>query len=125
MMTQGRAAPGRGQPASVVDFTQRRIERALRERARYRYVSPRVLRDADGFRIESPCCSRNVDPGGGVIDIARLARPRRALEPVRPRSCSAPLVVAVRKRRSRPAAGAAVRRRRARVLAVTHDGERR
>ncbi|HDR9189974.1 DUF3024 domain-containing protein [Burkholderia vietnamiensis] len=74
MMTQGRAAPGRGQPASVVDFTQRRIERALRERARYRYVSPRVLRDADGFRIESPCCSRNVDPGGGVIDIARLAR---------------------------------------------------
>lgn len=56
----------------VVDLTLRRIERALRERARYRYVSPRVLPDGDGFRIESPCCSRNVDPKGGVIDIARL-----------------------------------------------------
>ncbi|CAN0620927.1 conserved protein of unknown function [Burkholderia multivorans] len=59
--------------AAVVDLTLRRIERALRRRARYRYVSPRVVRDADGFRIESPCCSRNVDPAGGVIDIARLA----------------------------------------------------
>lgn len=58
--------------ARIVDFTQRQIERALRERARYRYVRPRVLRERDGYRIESPCCSRNVDPQGGLIDIARL-----------------------------------------------------
>ncbi|TDV15752.1 DUF3024 domain-containing protein [Paraburkholderia caballeronis] len=58
----------------VADFTQHRIERALRDRVRYRYVRPRVERQPDGYRIESPCCSRNVDPDGGVIDIARLAR---------------------------------------------------
>ena len=58
----------------VADFTQHRIERALRERARYRYVCPRVERTPDGYRIESPCCSRNVDPAGGVIDIAWLAQ---------------------------------------------------
>lgn len=60
--------------ARVADFTLRRLERALRERTRYRYVRPRVLRDEAGWRIESPCCSRNVDPQGGVIDIARLTR---------------------------------------------------
>lgn len=51
---------------------QHRLERALRQRVRYRYVQPRVLREGAGLRIESPCCSRNVDPGGGVIDIALL-----------------------------------------------------
>lgn len=56
----------------VADFLLHRLERALRERARYRYVRPRVLRDGPGYRIESPCCSRNVDADGGVIDIARL-----------------------------------------------------
>lgn len=56
----------------VADLTLRRVERALRERTRYRYVRPRVLRDETGWCIESPCCSRNVDPGGGVIAIARL-----------------------------------------------------
>lgn len=56
----------------VLDFMQRRLERALRQRVRYRYVRPRVLREGDGFRVESPCCSRNVDPDGGVIDIALL-----------------------------------------------------
>ena len=65
-------------PAATVkvrDLIQHRLERALRERVRYRYVRPRVLREAGGFRIESPCCSRNVDPSGGTIDIALLVPP--------------------------------------------------
>jgi hypothetical protein len=54
------------------DIDRKRIERALAARKRYRYVSPEV-RPADmGYAIQSPCCSRNVDPDGGVIDIARL-----------------------------------------------------
>ncbi|QXE07222.1 hypothetical protein BJG93_35930 [Paraburkholderia sprentiae WSM5005] len=57
-----------------LDLTQRQIEQALRERTRYRYVQPRVLRDGQGFRVESPCCSRNVDANGGMIDIAWLTR---------------------------------------------------
>jgi hypothetical protein len=57
-----------------VDFIRIRIERALAQRARYRYVQPKVLREERGFRIESPCCSRNVDASGGVIDIALLTR---------------------------------------------------
>jgi hypothetical protein len=70
------AVPPPRVPASsggrVLDLVQRRLERALRERVRYRYVRPRVLREGAGYRIESPCCSRNVDPDGGVIDIALL-----------------------------------------------------
>lgn len=62
-------APRRG---PVSDLTLHRMQRALRERLRYRYVQPVVLREGDGFRIQSPCCSRNVDPDGGVIDIALL-----------------------------------------------------
>lgn len=58
--------------AQVVDLTVRRMERALRERVRYRYVQPSVLREGDSFRIQSPCCSRNIDPSGGLIDIALL-----------------------------------------------------
>jgi hypothetical protein len=50
----------------------RRIRRALESRRRYRYVEPRVVGIAGGYRIESPCCSRNIDPAGGMIDIARL-----------------------------------------------------
>ena len=50
----------------------RRIERAIDKRKRYRYVSPEVLPETDGYVIQSPCCSRNVDPDGGLIDIARL-----------------------------------------------------
>ncbi|ABM36895.1 DUF3024 domain-containing protein [Polaromonas naphthalenivorans] len=65
------AAPAGGGP--VADFMQHRVEKALRERVRYRYVQPLVLREGDSFRIQSPCCSRNVDPSGGVIDIALLA----------------------------------------------------
>jgi len=52
---------------------RKRIERKLEKRARYRYVHPKVIADDGGYRIECPCCSRNVDHEGGVIDIARLA----------------------------------------------------
>lgn len=61
----------------VPDLIQRRLERALRRRARYRYVQPRVLREGDAYRVESRCCSRNVDPQGGVIDIALLTPTER------------------------------------------------
>ena len=54
------------------DVDRKRIERALAARLRYRYVSPEVLGAEGGYRIESPCCSRNVDQSGGTIDIARL-----------------------------------------------------
>ena len=36
------------------------------------YVSPDVKPVAGGYLVESPCCSRNIDAGGGVIDIALL-----------------------------------------------------
>ncbi len=52
------------------DLDRKRIERALQKRKRYRYVSPRVAPVSDGYRIESPCCSRNIDPEGGIIDVA-------------------------------------------------------
>ena len=76
------AAPRRGSlhTGGLFDLTLRQIERALRERTRYRYVSPRVLREGQGFRIESPCCSRNVDTTGGVIDIAWLTRDEDGVE---------------------------------------------
>lgn len=78
-MTPARASGARErgggpQRGRLLDFTQYRIEQALRQRTRYRYVEPRVLPEAQGFRIESPCCSRNVDPAGGLIDIAWLVR---------------------------------------------------
>ena len=50
----------------------KRIERALRARKRYRYVLPKVLAVAGGYRIESPCCSRNIDADGGIIDVALI-----------------------------------------------------
>lgn len=73
----GRATASRGQQpgaplASVHSLQQARIQRALRDRVRYRYVKPAVHPEGTGWRIESPCCSRNVDPDGGVIDIALL-----------------------------------------------------
>ncbi len=46
--------------------------RALAARSRYRYVEPQVLDAEEGYRIVSPCCSRNVDPDGGLIDVALL-----------------------------------------------------
>jgi hypothetical protein len=56
----------------VGNLTLHRLERALRERVRYRYVRPEVLQEGEAFRIQSPNCSRNVDKNGGVIDIALL-----------------------------------------------------
>ncbi len=50
----------------------KRIQRALAGRERYRYVAPSVHPVHNGYRVESPCCSRNVDREGGVIDIAQL-----------------------------------------------------
>jgi len=60
------------EPSQPNDLDFRRIERSLQKRQRYRYVSPVVLRTAGGYKIQSPCCSRNIDPDGGVIDIALL-----------------------------------------------------
>lgn len=54
------------------DVDRKRIERALACRERYRYVSPSVRAVTGGYRIESACCSRNIDPTGGVVDIALL-----------------------------------------------------
>jgi hypothetical protein len=54
------------------DLDRKRIERSLKRRKRYRYVSPDVTVVTNGYRIESPCCSRNIDPDGGVIDVALL-----------------------------------------------------
>jgi len=54
------------------DLDLRRIQKALRQRARYRYVRPSIERAPDGYRIVSPCCSRNIDAAGGTIDIAWL-----------------------------------------------------
>jgi hypothetical protein len=58
--------------ARVHDFTARRIERALARRQRYRYVLPVVTAEGGAWVVSSPCCSRNVDPEGGEIPIARL-----------------------------------------------------
>lgn len=54
------------------DVDRKRIERLLKQRKRYRYVAPEVSAAAGGYRVRSPCCSRNVDSSGGMIDIARL-----------------------------------------------------
>jgi len=54
------------------DLDRKRIERALKSRKRYRYVTPSVLTAVGGYRIESPCCSRNIDAKGGVVDVALL-----------------------------------------------------
>ena len=59
-------------PAHPNELDCRRIERALRSRQRYRYVSPNVAGVAGGYLIQSPCCSRNIDAEGGVIEIALL-----------------------------------------------------
>lgn len=54
------------------EVDQRRIERALASRRRYKYVQPRVQPTAQGYEIFSPNCSRNISPEGGEIPIARL-----------------------------------------------------
>ncbi|MGV8891571.1 MAG: DUF3024 domain-containing protein [Burkholderiaceae bacterium] len=50
----------------------RRIVRRLETRVRYRYVAPLVHACERGYRIVSPCCSRNIDATGGIIDIAQI-----------------------------------------------------
>ena len=59
-------------PAHPNDLDRKRIERAIKARKRYRYVTPRVLGTEGGYRIESACCSRNIDPDGGIVDIALM-----------------------------------------------------
>ena len=54
------------------EFDLRRITRLLAQRVRYRYVQPEVQAIVGGYQIVSPCCSRNIDASGGMIDIARL-----------------------------------------------------
>lgn len=67
-----RTLPPDAVEAQVVGFMLPFIERALKDRVRYRYVQPVVRQEGESFRIQAPCCSRNVDPEGGVIDIALL-----------------------------------------------------
>lgn len=59
-------------PAHPNELDLHRIERALRDRKRYRYVTPKVVAAEDGYLVRSPCCSRTVDPEGGEIDVAWL-----------------------------------------------------
>ena len=54
------------------ELDKRRIERSLKTRRRYRYVEPTVHPVPNGYRIESACCSRNIDPDGGIVDIALM-----------------------------------------------------
>jgi len=66
------AAPNSGFVPAPNAFDRKQVERAIRERVRYRYVTPSLKVVEGGFRIESPCCSRRIDPEGGVVDIAML-----------------------------------------------------
>ncbi|CCE00770.1 DUF3024 domain-containing protein [Bradyrhizobium sp. STM 3809] len=59
-------------PAHPNELDRKRIERALKSRRRYRYVEPTVSPVDDGYQVRSPCCSRNIDKDGGVIDVALL-----------------------------------------------------
>lgn len=63
---------GAGNRIELSVFEKKQIERAISRRARYRYVKPTVRATPDGVLVESPCCSRKVEPGGGVVDIALL-----------------------------------------------------
>lgn len=54
------------------EFNRRHIERSLDARKRYKYVSPSVRSVKNGYLIVSPCCSRNIDKDGGIIDVALL-----------------------------------------------------
>lgn len=61
-----------GQVRQPNELDLRRIVRLLKKRARYLYVSPQVEPFENGYRIQSPCCSRKIDATGGMVDIARL-----------------------------------------------------
>lgn len=54
------------------EFDLRRIRHMLEQRVRYRYVTPVVQPIPGGYLVVSPCCSRNIDSSGGIIDIARI-----------------------------------------------------
>lgn len=54
------------------EFDRKRIQLAVAARKRYRFVKAAVRPAEGGFRIESPCCSRRVDPNGGMVNIALL-----------------------------------------------------
>lgn len=57
---------------TVLHAELQHIVQALAGRSRYRYVQPLVQREGAGWKIVSPNCSRQVDPDGGLIDIAWL-----------------------------------------------------
>jgi Protein of unknown function (DUF3024) len=67
-----------GLAAHPNEFDRKRIERAIRSRKRYRYVRPKVAAVTGGYLIESPCCSRNIDPEGGTIDVALIHHDARS-----------------------------------------------
>jgi hypothetical protein len=52
------------------EVDRKRIERAIEKRKRYRYVHPSVQPIANGYCVRSPCCSRNIDADGGMVDVA-------------------------------------------------------
>ncbi|WP_407185426.1 DUF3024 domain-containing protein [Bradyrhizobium centrosematis] len=54
------------------ELDRKRIERGLCARKRYLYVSPSVRPVRGGYLIESPCCSRNVDKNGALVDVALI-----------------------------------------------------
>lgn len=56
------------------ELVRRRVMRAIKQRRRYRYAKPTVQTVEAAWLISSPCCSRNIDPEGGVIAIARIER---------------------------------------------------
>ncbi|MEI2384410.1 hypothetical protein [Breoghania sp. JC706] len=59
-------------PSHPNEFDLVRIRRGLEARVRYRYVTPRVSGVDGGYLIQSPCCSRNIDAQGGIIDVALM-----------------------------------------------------
>jgi hypothetical protein len=59
-------------PRHPNELDLKRIQRALKSRKRYRYVEPKVVAQDGGYLIRSACCSRNIDPDGGEIDVALL-----------------------------------------------------
>jgi len=59
-------------PTHPNEFDLKRIGRTLEMRQRYRYVVPSVFGVVGGYRVEAPCCSRNIDPDGGQVEIALM-----------------------------------------------------
>lgn len=59
-------------PEQLSIFERKQIELAIRKRKRYKYVHPTVRLVPQGILVESPCCSRRIDPAGGTVDIALL-----------------------------------------------------